>query len=145
VKEQIIYTVQENGMPPLEASQKIKEFHRANIGKKITTTLSNEHIRSLVQNNWLHAVIQLITDFERALAKEAGDEKYYRITTERKKLEIKEEFLGYVEVNGELKLRATHNLKTFECNELFENLQIYYAPLGLDIPSPNEKDYRITR
>ncbi len=138
----ITYTVLPDGKIPEPQATQIREFHKKMAGKQVNTKSSNERQRSVPQNNWLHKVIQLITDFVRESKKERGDPEYYKVTFDRTKLWVKEEFLGYVEIDGELQLRKTSNLKTFEMNELWDNLQIYFAPLGLDIPSPNEKDYR---
>lgn len=140
MKEQWIYIVGEDGYPPPDIKEKMREFHKLNIGKQVNNTITNERPRSLVQNNWFHRVNKLISDFTRNNAKERGDEHYYKINEERTKLWIKEEFLGYVEIDGERQLRKTSKLKTFEMNELWGNLQIYFAPLGLDIPNPNEKE-----
>ena len=135
----ITYNVTEDGRIPEPQATQIREFHKKNAGKQVNTRSTNERPRSLEQNNWLHKIIEMVTDFMRADAKERGDENYYRINTDRTKLWIKEEFLGYVEVNGERQLRKTSNLKTFEMNELWQNLQIYFAPLGLDLPDPNQE------
>lgn len=142
MKKQFIYIVQPDFKPPADVFAELKEIHKKYVGKQLCMDISNERKRTLPQNSWLHHIVKLITDFERARAKEAGDEFYYKINEERTKLEIKEEFLGYKEINGERHLRKTRNLKTFEMTELWENLQIHYAPLGLDIPCPNEEEYR---
>lgn len=143
MKELLEYTVEADGKIPQMEAVKIREIHKKYSGKFLRLIVTNERTRTNPQNNWLHAVIELITNFLRTTAKESGDENYYTINEETTKLWIKQKFLGYEEINGERQLRKTSKLKTFECNELFENLQRYFAPLGLDIPSPNEKDYRI--
>jgi len=145
VKEQLEYTVEQDGKIPIVEAVKIRDIHKKYSGKFLRLIVTNERTRTNPQNNWLHAVIELITKYLRTTAKENGDENYYTINEETTKLWIKQKFLGYVEVNGERQLRKTSNLKTFEMNELLQNLQIYFAPLGLDIPSPNEKDYRIIK
>ena len=81
----------------------------------------------------------MITDFLRAKAKDEGNTEYYKIDEETTKTWIKQEFLGYeLDENGEKRLRKTSNLKTFQMNELWENLQRFFAERGLDIPNPNE-------
>lgn len=125
-----------------EVQQWINNLWTLRQGKRLTIIVTTEITRTLPQNNWFHAIVQLITDFNRKNAKERGDENYYKINFDRTKLWIKDEFLGYEEVNGERQLRKTSRLKTFEMTELWDNLQRYFSPLGLDIPSPNEKDYR---
>ena len=122
----------------LELLKWLKEVFRVMQGKRIFITISNEAKRSLPQNNYFHRVNKLITDFLRDQAKTQGNEEYYQINEESTKLWIRQKFLGYVEVKGELTLRKTSNMKTFEMNELWASLQLYFSKLGLDIPDPNE-------
>ena len=143
MKEYLDFTVEPDGTMPTDKSLRVKQILKERVGKWLRMMITNERQRTIPQNSYFHKIVQMITDFERALAKEAGDELYYKITFERKKLEIKEDFLGWVEVNGKLELMHSSKLTTIQMNELWENLQIHYAPLGLDIPNPNEKDYRI--
>jgi len=138
----ITYTVLPDGKIPEPQATQIREFHKKMAGKQVNTKSSNERQRSVPQNNWFHKINAMVSAYLRADAKEQGNAEYYKINEETTKIWIKQEFLGYVEVDGELQLRKTSNLKTFEMNELYENLQVYFAPLGLDLPSPNEKDYR---
>ena len=142
MKEQKSYIVEPDGMPPKDISHWLRTIHKGHIGKQLSMTVTNERIRSIKQNSWLHKVIDMITQFTRGRAKESGDENYYKINNETTKLWIKQEFLGYEEINGERHLRKTSNLKTFEMNELWENLQIYFAPLDLILPDPNQKDFQ---
>lgn len=53
MKEQLIYRVNEEGLPPVEQSRIIREFHRKNIGKVVNMNLSNEKKRTLEQNDAL--------------------------------------------------------------------------------------------
>jgi len=141
MKERLTYRINDKGLPPDEQSRIIKEFHRKRIGKRITMILDDSNKRSTEQNSWFHKIVDLITNFEREMAKDSGDETYYRISNERVKLEIKEEFLGWEEINGQKRLRRTSNLSTIQMNELWEALQIKYAPLGLIIPDPNQTNF----
>ena len=140
-KLDITYTVNEKGKIPEPQATMMRDFHIKMIGKQLNTKSTNERPRSTVQNSWFHKINQLISDFRRAQAKDEGDEFYYKINAETNKIWIKENFLGYVEINGERHLRKTSTLKTFEMNELWENLQIHFAPLGLVIPDPDQKDF----
>lgn len=140
MKEQLEYIVSEEGKAPIEITKTVLAFQRKNIGKKIRLEITNERKRSNQQNAWFHLVNKMICDYLREQRKQQGDEDYYKIDEETTKLWIKQEFLGYeLDENGEKRLRRTRNLKTFEMNELWENLQIYFSPRGLDIPNPNGK------
>ena len=141
MKKEFVYIVQPDFKPPANVSSEIKEIHKKYSGKQLTLTISNERKRTNLQNNWFHHVNKLIADFMRAYKKEQGDENYYKVNEETTKLWIKQEFLGYVEIEGERHLRKTSNLKTFEMNELFEQLQVYFSPFNLNIPDPNQKDF----
>ena len=122
----------------LELLKWLKEVFRVFKDNRFFITVTNEIKRTLPQNSWFHKINTMVADYLRQQAKEQGKEDYYKINEETTKLWIKQEFLGYVEINGERHLRKTRNLKTFEMNELWEQLQRYFAPLGLDIPNPNE-------
>lgn len=116
----------------------LTEIHMKNKGKQIRLGITNERKRSLKQNSWFHKIITDIALFLRNQAKEQGNENYYEVNEETTKLWVKQKFLGYEEINGEKHLRKSSKLTTFEMNELWENLQIYFAPKGLDIKNPNE-------
>ena len=137
------YQFNQDGGLPNELSMKIKEIGLKYAGKDFEWTISNEHKRSNKQNRFLHGVyIPRITEYVRGYKKERGDEDYYKISEDKIKLWIKEEFLGYEEIDGERRLRKTSNLSTVQEMELQDQLQIYWASRGLDLPNPNEKDYR---
>jgi hypothetical protein len=141
MKKDFTYIVQD-GKPPLEVSQELRDIHKKYSGKQLTLTISNERKRTNPQNNWFHHVNKLIADFMRAYKKEHGDENYYKVNEETTKLWIKQEFLGYTEdEKHERHLRKTSNLKTFEMNELWQQLQVFFSPFGLNIPDPNQKDF----
>lgn len=142
MKEQRLYIVEPNGFPPKDISTWLREIHSRNIGKQLSMTITNERKRTTAQNSWFHKINSMIAEFLRNQAKESGDENYYKINEDTTKLWIKQEFLGYEEINGERHLRKTSKLKTFEMNELWENLQIYFAPLDLILPDPNQKDFQ---
>jgi len=139
MKKQFNYTVDAGGHAPKEVLLEIEKIHLANIGKQMRIGITNEKKRSLSQNSYFHLINKLISDFLRNEAKEQGNENYYEINEETTKLWVKQKFLGYELIDGEKHLRRTSKLKTFEMNELWENLQIYFAPKGLDIPNPNER------
>ena len=139
MKEVFEYTINELGNIPADVEDKMFNIHRKYAGKKMQLTLTNERKRTTPQNSWFHKVNSLVCAYLRNKRKEQGDEDYYKIDEEWTKYWIKVNFLGYeLDENGEKRLRKTSNLKTFEMNELWENLQIYFAPRGLDIPNPNE-------
>ena len=141
MKETLIYRINDKGSPPEEQSRIIREYHRQRIGKRVELTLDDSIKRTTQQNSWFHKIVDMITKFERELAKDSGDENYYKISNERMKLEIKEKYLGWEEKDGNIVLRQTSNLNTIQMNELWEALQINYAPLGLIIPDPNQKEF----
>lgn len=133
------YIYDDKGQMPVDIVRDIVAIGKKYAGKRMTVTLTNNRKRTSPQNRWLHAVINLISNWMRNDAKERGDELYYEINPEVTKLWIKQKFLGYYEdEKHEKHLRETRNLTTIECNELFELLQRHFAPLGLDIPEPNE-------
>ena len=138
MKKQFNYTVTQDGHMPAETREELRKIHLANIGKQIRLGITNEKKRSLSQNSYFHLINKMIADFLRAQAKDQGNELYYEINEETTKLWIKQKFLGYEEIDGERHLRHTSKLKTFEMNELWENLQIYFAPRGLNIPDPKQ-------
>jgi hypothetical protein len=139
MKEQFEYIVSNRGSIPVDISEKVIGIHRKYVGKKLRLEITNERKRSNAQNRWFHEINNMITEFLRNERKQQGDEDYYKIDEETTKLWIKQNFLGYeLDENGEKKLRRTSKLKTFEMAELCENLQRFFAPRGLDIPSPNE-------
>lgn len=126
----------------LELLKWLKEVFRVFKDKRFFITVTNEIKRTLPQNSWFHKINTMITDFLRQQAKEQGNKEYYKINADTTKLWVKQEFLGYVEdAKGELQLRKTSNLKTFEMNQLWQDLQIYFAPLGLNLPDPNQKQF----
>lgn len=139
MKEQLTYRVNDKGLPPPEQSRIIRDYHKKHIDKRITMTLDDSMKRTTKQNSWLHKIVNMITEFERETAKDSGDVLYYQISDERVKLNIKEKYLGWEEIDGQKRLRHTSNLNTLQMNELWEALQIEYAPLGLYLPDPNEK------
>lgn len=141
MKKHLIYKVTEDGLPPQEQSRIIREYHKKHIGKRVEMTLDDSRRRTTPQNSWFHKIINMITEFKRETAKDNGDESYYMISEERVKLEIKEKYLGWEEVDGQKRLRHTRNLSTIQMNELWEALQIEYAPLGLYLPDPNETEF----
>jgi len=139
MKENFEYTVENCGSIPVDINEQIVSIHRKYAGKKLRLELTNERKRTLPQNSWFHAINKMICAYLRNQRKEQGDENYYKIDEEWTKYWIKVNFLGYeLDENGEKRLRKTSNLKTFEMAELWENLQRYFAPRGLDIPNPNE-------
>lgn len=136
------YCFDVNGNLPEELSSKIKEIGLKYAGKQFEITLTNEHKRSNLQNRYLHGIlIPMITEYIRKSKKEAGDQDYYKISEDKIKLWIKEEFLGYEEVNGERRLRHTSKLSTVEMMELKDQLQIYWIHRGLLLPDPNQEDF----
>ena len=130
----------EEGNIPLELSNDIRKIGLRYKGKHFQINLDNETKRTIPQNSGLHLYINIITTFLRESKKQRGDEEYYKINFDRVKLWIREEFLGYEEINRERQLRHTSNLNKIQMIELFENLQIYFAPLGLELPEL-KKDY----
>lgn len=141
MKETHEYIVPEDGRCPVEIGLKIKEFNLKNVGKKITATFSNEKNRTLPQNSWFHKINSMVTEYLRNQAKEQGNEEWWQIDEDSTKIWIKQTFLGWEEKDGEKKLRKTSNLKTFQMNELWEALQIYFAPKGLNLPDPNQTNF----
>lgn len=141
MKRQFNYTVGSDGKIPLDIMQEIEKIHQNNPCKQMRLGITNERKRSLVQNAWFHKINSIITVFLRQQAKEQGNELYYEIDEDTTKHWIKKKFLGYVlDETGEKVLRKTSKLKTFEMNQLWQDLQIYFAPRGLDLPNPNEKE-----
>jgi len=139
MKENFEYIVENCGSIPVDINEQIVSIHRKYAGKKLRLELTNERKRSLQQNSWFHAINKMICAYLRNQRKEQGDENYYKIDEEWTKYWIKVNFLGYeLDENGEKQLRKTSKLKTIEMAELCENLQRYFAPRGLDIPSPEE-------
>lgn len=136
------YRVTPEGKMPEESKLRFVSFLKKNANKLIEHRATNERKRTTLQNSWFHKIVSMITGFKRELAKDAGDELYYQISEERVKLEIKEKYLGWEEVGGQKRLRHTSNLNTIQMNELWEALQVEYAPLGLYLPDPNQNGYK---
>ena len=141
MKEYFDCTVGKDGKLPVGIANQIKEIVKNRAGKFLRFILTNEKTRTIPQNSWFHAIVKIISDFSRQQAKNQGNEKYYEINEETTKLWIKQKFLGYEEISGERHLRKSRNLKTFEMAELWENLQRYFSPMGLNIPDPNQQDF----
>ena len=141
MREQIDLIVEKDGKLPKMETEKIRDIIRSRAGRFLRIILTNEKKRSIEQNSWFHVVNKMIADFLRQQSKEQGNEKYYEINEETTKLWIKQKFLGYEEIEGERYLRKTRNLKTFEMNQLWEDLQLYFAPKGLNIPDPNQSEF----
>lgn len=141
MKKQFDYIVPQEGEIPIDVLETFDFMHKKYIGKKLRVEITNERKRSNAQNRWFHKINSMITDFLRAKAKDEGNAEYYKIDEETTKIWIKQEFLGYEEIEGERKLRRTSNLKTFEMNNLWQDLQIYFSPLGLNLPDPNQTEF----
>lgn len=142
MKKQFDYIVPEEGEIPLEVLESFDFMHKKYTGKRMRVEITNEHKRTNLQNSWFHKINSMITTYLRSKAKDEGNAEYYKLDEETTKLWIKQEFLGYeLDKNGEKKLRRTSNLKTFEMNELWQNLQVYFAPLGLNLPDPNQTEF----
>lgn len=140
------YQITKDGGMPDESRARFVEFLKKNSGKFVEHSTTTDRKRTSLQNRWFHKVVTIITEFKREIAKDNGDEEYFKISEDRTKLEIKEQYLGWEEVGGQKRLRHTSNLSTLQMNELWEGLQIEYAPQGLYIPNPNEfleRDSRI--
>jgi len=141
MKEFFDCTVGKDGKLPVGIANQIKEIVKNRAGKFLRFILTNEKTRTIPQNSWFHVVVKIISDFLRQQAKDQGNEKYYEINEETTKIWIKQTFLGYEEIKGERHLRKSRNLKTFEMAELWELLQKYFSPMGLNIPDPNQQGF----
>lgn len=134
----IVHTEIKNGKFPDKVRQLIVKEIQSLEGKRVRLELTKARKkRSILQNNAYHGIaVKLITEFFR--------DKGYQVNESEVHEWIKSKFLGYdiYYINGEeIKiLKSTANLTTMGMMTLYQDLQIYFAPLGLDIPDP-DPDY----
>lgn len=109
--------------------------------KRLRVILTDEKKRSTEQNSYIHAVLfPLIRDFFNEIKKENTP----MLTIQDAKDWVQSEgYWGYKTIGKKTIPKRSSEASTSEMVAGVDKLQKDFAKWGLDIPSPNEEDYRI--
>jgi len=110
-------------------------------GKRFRMILTNEKKRSSEQNSYIHAVLfPMIKDFFNEHRKEGTQE----LSIDDTKDWIRNRgYWGYKVIGKDTIPKSSSEATTAEMVNGVDKLQKDFANWGLDLPSPNEQDYRI--
>ena len=132
-----------NGMP--EDFDLLRDQWREFEGKKVIIwTRRKVDKRSNPQNRyWQGVVLPLIRDYMKANWKRFTDADCSQLTKEDWHNWYKSKgYFGYKEMFGEKIPKGSSESTTLEFQEAKDRVQREWAVRGLDIPDPNEEDYR---
>ena len=109
--------------------------------KRCRIIFSDEIKRSTEQNSYIHAVVfPIIRDAFNDHRREGTPQ----LSIEDIKDWVRDEgYWGYKTVGKKTIPKRSSEATTSEMVSGIEKLQIYFGKLGIDIPSPNETDYRL--
>lgn len=109
--------------------------------KRFRMILTNDKKRSTEQNSYIHAVVfPLIRDFFNEHKKE---DAIILTLADAKDWVQSEGYWGYKTIGKKTIPKRSSEATTAEMVEGIDKLQKDFAKWGLDIPSPNEEEYRI--
>ena len=109
--------------------------------KRFRMILTDEKKRSTEQNSYIHAVLfPLIRDFFNYIKKEGTPD----LDIDDTKDWIKQRgYWGYKQIGKDTIPKRSSEATTSEMVAGIDKLQIDFSKWGLEIPSPNEEDYRL--
>jgi hypothetical protein len=110
-------------------------------GKRFKITMDDDKKRSPEQNSYIHAVLfPLIREFFNSNKKEGTS----TLTIDDIKDWVRQRgYWGYKNVGKDAIPKRSSEATTAEMVNGIEKLQIDFAKWGLQIPDPNEQDYRL--
>lgn len=118
-----------------------KEALRHFVGKRLRVVYTDEKKRSTEQNSYIHAVLfPMIKDFFNGIRKEGTP--MWDIQDTKDWVQSKG-YWGYKVLGKETIPKRSSEATTAEMVNGVDKLQKDFANWGLDLPSPNEQDYRI--
>ena len=121
--------------------QEILQMAKFFEAKGCHVTFDSEKQRSTEQNAYIHAVLYpLITDFFNDMRKE-GTRRL--IIDDSKDWVQSRGYWGYKQIGKDTIPKRSSEATTTEMVNGIDKLQKHFGKWGLDIPSPNEEDFRI--
>lgn len=107
-------------------------------GKKVDIDVNrHKDKRTNPQNRyWRGVVIPLITSYMNKLGNDLTEDEVHDFYKSKG-------YFGYKDVMGDRVPKGSSECSTIEMAEAKERVQREWAERGLDIPNPNEEDYRI--